>query len=136
VYGSITIPLEVEAEISAGSHPALLVVQTASWLQIHSVRDPQDVVDLSAATRLGAGECAAILLAEELNARLVLIDDLSARRQALSRGLPLGGTVGTLLTAKQMGLLHSVKAVLDDLIGHGTRIHPRLYAQALAAAGE
>jgi predicted nucleic acid-binding protein len=61
---------------------------------------------------------------------------LKARRVALSRNLPIIGTVGTLLLAKQLELISSVKEVLDALIVRGKRISPRLYQETLAAAQE
>jgi hypothetical protein len=66
----------------------------------------------------------------------LLIDDLAARRVALSRNLPIIGTIGTLLLAKQQGLIPSVKEVLDALIAEGKRISQRLCQEALATAQE
>lgn len=87
-------------------------------------------------TRLGKGECAAMILAEELKANQVLIDDLDARRVALSRDLPVIGTIGTLLLAKRQGLIESVKDVLDDLIDSGKWINPRFYQEVLMIVEE
>jgi len=136
VYGHLIVPEEVFAEITTGTHPAARVIHSVAWLQVEPVKDPQDVLDLATAAGLGVGECAAIILAEELSADLTLIDDLPARQFALSRGLRLGGTIGTLLTAKQMGILPRVKDVLDQLISQGTHISRHLYQIALSAAGE
>jgi predicted nucleic acid-binding protein len=136
VYGRITVPEEVYREITAGDHPAAQVIHSANWLQIEPVRDPRDVFVLSTVSGLGVGECAAIILAEELAAELTLIDDLPARQLALSRGLHLGGTIGTLLTAKRLGLLPGVKDVLDEWIRQGTHISRHLYQIALSSAGE
>ena len=71
---------------------------------------------LKTITNLGWGECAAMILAEELEADQLLIDDLEARRVALSRNLKIIGTIGILLVAKQQGLIPKIKDVLDDLI--------------------
>jgi predicted nucleic acid-binding protein len=78
------------------------------------------------ATELGLGECAAMILASEIKADQLLIDDLDARRVALSRNLKIIGTVGILLVAKQQGLIYSVKEILDDLITKGKYISPKL----------
>ncbi len=85
---------------------------------------------------MGKGECAAMILAEALSADQLLIDDLAARRVALSRGLPVIGTIGTLLLAKQRGLIGSVKEVLDALIDGGKWIGPQLYEEVLSLADE
>jgi uncharacterized protein len=136
VYGSVVVPREVHDEVTAGSHPAVTAVRSANWIDVRSVSNAQAVSALHAATRLGLGECAAILLAEELHADRILIDDRAARRAAKARGLVLGGTIGTLLLAKEQGIISSVGEVLDELIAHGTRISDGLRTEALAAAGE
>ena len=82
------------------------------------------------------GESAAIILAEELGATQLLIDEKAARRVALAHHLPIIGTVGVLLLAKQRELVFNVKEILDALIANGMRIGPRLYQQVLVLAGE
>jgi predicted nucleic acid-binding protein len=136
VYNRILVPEEVYNELTAGSHPAVAAIQSAAWIERRSVTDRSSVQALHAATRLGLGECGAILLAEQLAADRLLIDDRTARREATSRGLSLGGTLGTLLIARQHDLIASVKELLDDLMAHGTRIHPRLRREILELAGE
>ena len=136
VYGEILIPQEVYDEVTTGDHPAIAQVQAVKWLRIQAVAQPALVAELQNSTRLGKGECAAMILAEEHQAAQLLIDDLDARRVALSRNLPVIGTIGTILLAKQRGLIGSVKNVLICMVKNGTRISPRLYQSAIAAAGE
>ncbi|MEA5616619.1 DUF3368 domain-containing protein [Cronbergia sp. UHCC 0137] len=64
------------------------------------------------------------------------MDDLDARRVALSRKLKIIGTIGILLVAKQQGLIFSIKDILDALIAQGKHISSRLYHEALSAAQE
>jgi hypothetical protein len=136
VFGRVIIPEEVYNEVTTGTHPAVSVVQSATWIEVHSVSDTQKVSALQGATNLDLGECAAIVLAEELDVDQLLIDDLAARRVALSRNLPIIGTIGILLLAKDQGLIPSVKDVLDALIAQGKRISQRLYQESLAIAQE
>jgi uncharacterized protein len=136
VYGVILIPSEVSDELAAGDHPDTTAVRSADWIQVRPVSDPGAVHALHSVTRLGMGECGAILLAEELGADHLLIDDRTARRLAIERGRAVGGTIGTVILARKQGLIPSVKQVLDELVARGTRISPRLYRDALAAAGE
>jgi predicted nucleic acid-binding protein len=91
---------------------------------------------LKTITNLGWGECAGMILAEELEADQLLIDDLEARRVALSRNLKITGTLGILLVAKQLGLITSVQEVLAALITKGKRINTRLYQEVLSTAQE
>ncbi|NJL37203.1 MAG: DUF3368 domain-containing protein [Leptolyngbyaceae cyanobacterium RM2_2_4] len=136
VFRKIVIPQEVYSELTTGKHPAVDIVRSLQWLEVQAVSDPQKVFDFAMETRLGLGECAAILLAEELLADQILIDDLEARQVAKFRCLPVIGTVGTLLLAKERGFVPSVKEILDELISQGKRISQQLYQDVLTIAKE
>ncbi|MBV9467712.1 MAG: DUF3368 domain-containing protein [Abitibacteriaceae bacterium] len=85
---------------------------------------------------LGAGESEAISLALETQVRWLLLDERAARRLADALGLPVIGTLGILLAAKQRNLLPLVRPSLDALLQHDFRIAPALYDQILLDAGE
>lgn len=136
VYGRVAVPQEVFREVTRGAHPAVEMVRAATWIDVLDLPDPASVRSLQAETGLDEGECAAIVLAENTPNSLLLVDDKAARRATLSRGVRVGGTVATLLLAKNRGLIPSVKCVLDELISCGTRIGRRLYHEAIEAAGE
>ena len=86
--------------------------------------------------QIGAGESEAISLAIEVEARLLLLDDLAARRIALGLHLPIVGTLGLLLAAKRKGLLAAVKPCLDQLLSYEFRVSTGLYDRVLRDAGE
>lgn len=136
VFDHILIPPEVSAELTAGVHPAAGLISQQQWIEVKPVSNPQAVLTLHYQTKLGLGECAAIILAEEVGAHRLLLDDRNARQQAHSRSLPVLGTVGVILVAKNLGLIPTVKDVLDALIAQGMRLGPQLYQAALATAGE
>lgn len=136
VFGQVTIPQEVYREVTTGSHPAVAEVKSATWIQVRSISDMQKLSILQKSTNLDLGECAAIILAKEIQASQILLDDLDARRVAKARNLSVIGTIGTLILAKQRGTIASIKVILDDLIEGGTYISQRLYQDALAIAGE
>ncbi|NER94642.1 MAG: DUF3368 domain-containing protein [Symploca sp. SIO1B1] len=136
VFGQIIIPQEVYNEVTTGTHPAAREIQFVNWIKIFSIRNRQQVSILQAETGLDLGESATIILAEELGADRVLIDELAARKVAQSRNIPITGTVGILLVAKNQGLISSVKPILDALIAQGTRIGQVLYQEILAIAQE
>ena len=136
VFGQVIVPQEVYDEVTSGTHPAVAAVRSATWIEVRSVQDATQVIALRESTKIHLGEAAAIILAEELGAQQVLIDDLRARRVAKARLLPVTGTIGTLLLAKEQGMIAQVKPILDDLIALGKRISPQLYQAVLAIAQE
>jgi len=136
IFGQVIVSQEVYTEVTAGKHPAAYAVPLVSWIEVRSVQDPKKVSDLRNTTFLSWGESATIVLAKELGADWVLIDDLEARRVASHRNLPVIGTIGTLLLAQRRGLLDSVKEVLDALNSQGVGISPRQYQEVMAIAQE
>ncbi len=138
VYGSIIIPEEVYTEvvIDGAGKPGAAAVKEAQWILCRSVIDKNQVLILHNRTLLDLGECGAIVLAQEIDAGQVIIDDRVARRVAIARGLPIIGTIGVLLVAKTRHIIPDVKSILDNLRDHGTRISQRLYRQTLKNAGE
>ncbi|HYW20925.1 MAG TPA: DUF3368 domain-containing protein [Nodularia sp. (in: cyanobacteria)] len=136
VFGRVIIPQEVYQELTTGNHPAVSAVKAAKWIEVYSVSDSLLIKQLELETDLDLGECAAIILAEELNADQLLIDEKSGRKVAIARGLPIIGLVGTIILAKDKGLIDNIKDILDNLILQGTRISPKLYNYALITAEE
>lgn len=110
LFKQIIIPQAVCSELSDKAAP--LPVQTwiatpPDWLKIRPVSQPTDaIVDL-----LDPGERAAILLAQELNADLLLLDDMKARRIATDRGFAIAGILGILDQAATMKLIDLPAAV-------------------------
>ena len=97
VFGQVIIPQEVYDEVTTGTHPAVREVRAVTWIEVRLISNPEQVSTLQTETGLDLGECAAIVLAEELEADIVLIDEWAARKVAQSRNLPVTGTAGTLL---------------------------------------
>ncbi|MBF2008671.1 MAG: DUF3368 domain-containing protein [Chlorogloeopsis fritschii C42_A2020_084] len=136
LFGKVLIPQSVFNELQVGQHPAAKFVKNLSWLEVVTVENQQVVEELQKSFNLHLGESEAIALAEEIGASQLLIDEKAARKVAMTRKLPLIGTMGILLLAKRRGLLDSVKDVLDVLQIQGTRISDRLYVQILTLAEE
>jgi len=85
---------------------------------------------------LDEGEAEAIVLALEVNADLVLLDDREARLQAKRLGIQVTGTLGILLRAKRLGLIESLKEELNKLKETGFHISKNLEKEILRIAGE
>ena len=132
----VCIPQAVAAEIAAKSDAAARAVETAcaTWMQVRQVTD-QTALTLVQAV-LHTGEAEAIVLATELHAERLVLDDQDARRFAQRGGLKIIGTLGILLAAKQRGAITSLRQDLHTLAGLGLRAHPQLVAAVLQRAGE
>src|SRR5690606_26705735 len=62
---------------------------------------------------LGAGERAAIAVAIETEADLVILDDRAGRRVAREKDLSVTGTIGILIEARARDMISSVRRELD-----------------------
>ena len=85
---------------------------------------------------LDKGETEAILLAELVNCRFLLIDERKGRAVAKKRGIPIVGICGLLLLAKEKGFISKVMPPLNNLLNIGYRISPKLISQVLDRAQE
>ena len=127
LFGSVVVPSAVVREVSVS-------VILPDWITEQALSQAVGPRILSAS--LGAGESEAISLALEIQARLLILDDRPARRLAQALGLPIIGTLGVLLAAKQHNLLPAIRPSLDALLQHDFRIAPALYDQIISDAGE
>lgn len=136
LYGQLYIPPAVRDEVltSGFGRPGAEEVGMASWIHIVDVRDVTAVQLLR--ERLDAGESEAIVLAIQLDASLLLIDEARGRRVAEACGLNKTGTIGTLIAAKKRGLILEVTPLLDDLRTAGFRMDEELYWMSQMLAGE
>ena len=85
---------------------------------------------------LGQGESEALALALEIKSNLILLDDRAARRLAVALRLPLLGTLGLLLRAKNSGLIPALRPRMEALRVLPFHISSRLYDAVLKTAGE
>lgn len=135
LYVEVLIPPAVRLEVMEGGpdRAGMVELQQASWLREIPLQNP-----LSAAllVDLDRGEAEVLVLALEQNADLVILDERLARRHAQRLGLPLTGTLGILLRAKQQGLLSSVRSKIDELQHGGIWLSTRVIEETLHLAGE
>ena len=136
MWNGLRIPRAVfdEVSVSYSGRAGAAEVRAATWIDVHDVRDVTAVEVLR--ERLGAGESAAIVLALQHEADLLLMDEARGRRVAESRGLKVSGTVGLLVMAKKRGLLEAVTPLMDALVTAGFRMSEGLYERTRLLAGE
>ena len=132
----IYIPRAVVEEVAQKPDTAAQALQMAcaTWMQVRDVADRTRVNLVQAA--LHKGEAEAIVLATELQAERLVMDDQDARRFADRCGLQTVGTLGILLTAKKDGKIASLQAEIERLLALGFRVNPRLVTAVLQSAGE
>jgi uncharacterized protein len=137
LFGKITIPTAVYQEAVVFGREqggARQEVSNANWIEVVSVRD-QLAVDVLL-DELDRGEAETIVLARELNATWVLMDEKKGRRKLDEMGLTKVGTVGLLLKAKQIGYLDQLQPYLEQLRREGFSISQTVINNVLRQAGE
>ncbi|MEP7012557.1 MAG: DUF3368 domain-containing protein [Acidobacteriota bacterium] len=85
---------------------------------------------------LDPGEAAAISVAVERQASLVLSDDRPARLAAEQLGLGIKGTLGILVEAKRRGEIREVAPLITQLKSRGVWLSDRLIERILTESGE
>ena len=88
-----------------------------------------------ATANLGLGEAEAIALAYQHRA-LLLMDDALGRRAAVRLGIPLVGTAGIVVRAKQNGYVDAALPILHEMRRNGYWLSHDLLAQAAALVDE
>lgn len=109
-------------------------MKKASWIIVRGIRGEHMKVILRRV--LDEGEAEAIVLALEVNAGLILLDDREARIQAKSLGLNVTGTLGILLRARRLGLIRNLRPEIEKLKKTGFRISQSLEEEILRLVGE
>jgi predicted nucleic acid-binding protein len=137
LYGTIYIPEAVfhEVVIRGAGRPGATAVANTPWIVQQAGANQQTVASLLSAG-LDLGESEAIVLASELSAGLLILDESHARAVARQRGLPVTGTLGVLIAAKNAGMIAAIKPLLGQLSAAGFYIGPQIIAHALQLAGE
>lgn len=125
LFGIITTTPEVAAEFG---------LPLPSWIEIEIPfnKNYQLIIE----TSLDIGEASAIALAVDFEDCLLIVDDLKARKFAQKLGLPIVGTIGTIVDAKLSGIIPSVKPLLEKIKQTNFRITQRIENLILNKAGE
>ena len=129
LYGKVVIPNAVSEELLA-YHSGL-----PDFIQTKVVNNSPLLEQLK--HKLDPGEAEAIVLAKELHADLLLIDEALGRVEALHEHLHVIGLMGVLLIAKKKGLVNSLGDLIDLLETEaGFYLSRPVKEKVLEAAGE
>lgn len=134
LYSEIIIPKAVFEEIEAGKNKEYYEdLSKISWFKIVEIQDKQAVKYF---LDLDSGEAEAIVLATEVNADLIILDEKLGRFHAKHADIKVTGTVGLLIKAKKQGLIKELKPLLYELIEKDVWISEKLIREILKQAGE
>jgi len=113
LYNEVIIPNAVYLEIENGKHKEYYQdLSKLSWIRIQKI---QDKLSLKYFLDLDAGEAEAIILATEIGADLIIIDEKLGRFHAKHAELNVTGTIGILMKAKNIGIIKNIKPLLIEL---------------------
>ncbi|MEM6454324.1 MAG: DUF3368 domain-containing protein [Acidobacteriota bacterium] len=135
LYGRVLIPEAVEREVLAGGsrRPGAAQLSSAPWVDVARLADP---VRANLLSDLDRGEAEVIALAQERYADLVVMDERLGRRHAQRLGLPLTGTLGLLVKAKQQNLVPAIAPLIGAMRNAGIYISDGLVRKALRMSRE
>jgi predicted nucleic acid-binding protein len=131
LYGTVIIPKAVHEEVTVKDASAL---DGFEWIDIRHVANI--AAKEAFTTTLHDGEVEVMLLAKEIGADLIIMDDSLARKHAKYLNLTVTGTVGALLRAKRDSIVNEIKPILDDLIRRGFYLSDDVFRAVLCLAGE
>lgn len=134
LYSEIYIPKEVYNEIEEGKSKTYYKdLSKIDWIKIKKIKDKKS---LSYFLDLDKGEAETIVLANEIDADLIIIDETLGRFHAKKANLKITGTLGVLLKAKKDGLIQEIKPLLHELKEKGIWLSIKLIDKILTLANE
>lgn len=135
VSSEIIVPEAVASEIDVRgkNDPTAQALATTSWLVVTQIPPVPPQIQ---AWDLGPGESAVLTWCHTHSGCEAIIDDLAGRRCAAAFNIPVRGTLGLVLTAKQRGRISSARQLLYQLRQAGMYLSDRVLNEALARVGE
>jgi predicted nucleic acid-binding protein len=131
----IVVPGPVATEIlqRGPSDVTAKALEETSWLR----RAPAPVVpERVLAWGLGPGESSVLAYVLANPGVEAVIDDLAGRKCATALGIPVRGTLGCVLAAKQRGVIPAARPVIEDLLRGGLYLSRDVIDEALKRVGE
>jgi predicted nucleic acid-binding protein len=138
IFNEIIIPQAVYEEVTAkpDEAEAINALTECGLFKTRPVENKFAVSLLQKQIGLDLGESESIVLAQELKAELLLMDERKGRRVAVENGISISGTLGVLIKAKQMNLVKEIRPLLNELITKDIRIGNNLLKKVLESVNE
>ena len=130
------VPKPVADEIFKGPPSDSAVKWLAEESIASHIVDAPRTPDFLAQWDLGSGETAVLSLGLSEKGAAVVLDDLAARKFATTFQLPLLGTLGLLIRAKQQGSVNHLAPLIGSLDDVGANLSQAVKTHALKLAGE
>ncbi len=137
MFDKIIVPPTVDTEIKKLEEFSIDISEylNADWIEIVEPENLELVAHFL--NELDAGESEAIVVAKEIGADYLLIDERLGTNAALAEGLQTVGLIGVLLKAKEVGHIEKIRPWLDELEEKaGFWIGKKLKNMVLNDAGE
>ncbi len=136
IFNKIYIPEAVFQEVTEnnGHRAGAKIVKEAPWILTKQIIDHSYMNFLI--TVLDRGEAEVLVLAKEIRADLVLLDELKARKSAVRAGFKVMGVIGILIAAKQLGLITNIGFYIDKLQREKFRLCKKIVQKALKQVDE
>jgi predicted nucleic acid-binding protein len=131
LFERVFVPVAVHEELTDPRTPEIVRRRVLSLPAWYEVRTVPETPTTAFPVALHRGELQAILLAEVLQADVLLVDEQIGRTLALNRNLPVSGTLGVLERADSIGLVNDFPEVLQRLKASGFFITSTLQQQLL-----
>ncbi len=134
LYDEINISPGVFRELSKVEEQAFFLKNESSWIIIKHPEDQYLVSKLL--NDLDLGEAESIVLALELKADYLIIDEKLGRKFATEYGVKITGVLGVLIRAKQKGIIKNISHYIEKLQDIGFWLNPKLVKKVLDSLDE
>lgn len=131
----IIVPEAVKTEIEAYGMNDITAktLQETDWLIVSKTPNIPSVIQN---WDLGLGESEVLAWGYLKRRTEIIVDDLAARRCAMSLNIPVRGTLGLVLIAKQRGVISQARPILEQLKLSGMYLSQSVIDKALAKVNE
>lgn len=133
LFHKIIIPEAVYNEIRAKESYGFIEVES-DFIKVEKIKGK--IYSELLLNQIDLGETETIILAKEIKADFVIIDDNMAYGIAANSGLNVTRTLSVLLRAKEKGIIREIKPILDEMILKGRWYSESVYRDFLKKINE